>query len=473
MIMIIHNPDLSTKESPASLHVLIVEDSLDDAELMMVLLQKDGLQVDWQRVETAADFLASLKSAPDIILSDWTLPQFSGSHALKLLKESGLDIPFIIVSGSIGEEAAVFAIRNGAYDYLIKDRPERLAQAVRNALDHIKLEKGRKQALQKLYKSEERFRQVADYAGEWIWEVDAEGLYTYCSPIIERILGYTPNELVGKLHFYDLFEASVREELKNAALSAFAGKGSFNNFTNENTAKDGRSIILETSGTPILDEDGTLLGYRGTDTDITERKKSEEALKKSAEDLREAYDATLQGWSNALELRESATAGHSQRVVLLSLEIAKVLKFNEVELANIQRGALLHDIGKMGIPDIILLKPGPLTEDEWGIMRQHPLLAYQMLSKIPYLTPSLDIPHYHHEKWDGTGYPHGLKGEEIPIAARIFAVVDVWDALTSDRPYRVAWSNKKALDYIKTQSGFHFDPRIVEIFVEILKSNSI
>jgi DNA-binding NtrC family response regulator len=179
MIMIIHNPDLSTKEPPISLRVLIVEDSLDDAELMMVLLKKDGLLVDWQRVETAADFLASLKSAPDIILSDWTLPQFSGSHALHLLKESGLDIPFIIVSGSIGEEAAVLAIRNGAYDYLIKDRPERLAQAVQNALDHIKLEKGRKQALQKLYKSEERFRQVADYAGEWIWEVDAEGLYTY------------------------------------------------------------------------------------------------------------------------------------------------------------------------------------------------------------------------------------------------------------------------------------------------------
>jgi HD-GYP domain-containing protein (c-di-GMP phosphodiesterase class II) len=216
-----------------------------------------------------------------------------------------------------------------------------------------------------------------------------------------------------------------------------------------------------------------LLGYRGTDTDITERKKSEEALKKSAEDLREAYDATLQGWSNALELRESATAGHSQRVVLLSLEIAKVLKFDDVELSNIQRGALLHDIGKMGIPDIILLKPGPLTEDEWGIMRQHPSLAYQMLSKIPYLIPCLDIPHYHHEKWDGTGYPHGLKGEEIPIAARIFAVVDVWDALTSDRPYRLAWSNKKALEYIQTQSGLHFDPRIVEIFVEILKSISI
>ncbi len=466
--MITPDPDMSNQELPKSLRLLIVEDSTDDAELMMVLLKKDGFKVDWKRVETAADFQASLKSAPDIILSDWSLPQFSGSRALQLLNESGLDIPFIIVSGSIGEEAAVLAIRNGAYDYLIKDRPERLAQAVRNALDHMKLEKSRKQALEKLFKSEERFRQVADHAGEWIWEVDAEGLYTYCSPIIERILGYSPNDLVGKLHFYDLFEPTIREELKTAALAAFASKGPFNNFVNENIAKDGRTVILETSGTPILDEYGNLLGYRGTDTDITERKKSEAALKKSAEDLRDAYDATLQGWSNALELRESATAGHSQRVVVLSLEIARAMGFSDSELANIHRGASLHDIGKMGIPDVILLKPGPLTEDEWAIMRQHPSLAYQMLSKIPYLTPSLDIPHYHHEKWDGTGYPHGLKGEEIPIAARIFAVVDVWDALTSDRPYRLAWSSKKAMDYIKAQSGKHFDPRIVDIFVNIL-----
>ena len=171
------------------------------------------------------------------------------------------------------------------------------------------------------------------------------------------------------------------------------------------------------------------------------------------------------GWSNALELRESETAGHSQRVVQFSLEIAKVLHFDDAGLTNIHRGALLHDIGKMGIPDTILLKPGPLTDEEWVIMRQHPSLAYQMLSKIPYLIPCLDIPYCHHEKWDGTGYPQGLKGEGIPMAARIFAVVDVWDALTSDRPYRRAWSSEKTLEYIKTLSGKHFDPKIVEIFV--------
>lgn len=464
-----HNSEMDD-HTDTPLSVLIVEDSPDDAELMMVLLKRDGMNVDWRRVDTMEDYLSGLQSMPDVILSDWNLPQFSGAKALKLLKESGKDIPFIIISGSIGEEAAVAAIRNGAHDYLIKDRPERLAQAVHNALEQIELEKSRKKAVELLYKSEERFRQVADNAEDWIWEVDSEGTYQYSSPIIEKILGYTSEELVGKVHFFDLFAPSIREELKAAALSAFSSKASFKRFINENIAKDGRSVILETSGAPILDEDGDLLGYRGTDTDITDRMMAAEALKKSAEDLREAYDATLQGWSTALELRESATAGHSQRVVNLTIELAKLMNFEDAELINIQRGALLHDIGKMGIPDVILLKNGPLAPDEWMTMKQHPTLAYQMLSKIQYLIPCLDIPHYHHEKWDGTGYPSGLKGKDIPIAARIFAVVDVWDALTSDRPYRSAWSVEKAKEYIKDQSGKHFDPEIVRMFFDILES---
>lgn len=463
-----NKPEDKITSNPNPLRVLVVEDSADDAELMMLILRREGIKVDWLRVESADDYIDAIHNLPDIILSDWSLPQFSGSKALQLLKESGLDIPFIIVSGSIGEEAAVGAIRNGAHDYLIKDRPERLAQAVRNALDQIELEKSRKMALDQLYKSEERFRQVAEFAEEWIWEVDSDGIYRYCSPIIEKILGYSPEELVGKFHFYDLFSPGVRDELKNAAFQAFGRKESFKKFINENISKDGRAVILETSGAPMLDDNGKLLGYRGTDTDITERKRDEVALEKSAHDLREAYDATLQGWSNALELRESATAGHSQRVVNMTLELAKLMRFNEAELVNIQRGALLHDIGKMGIPDQILLKNGPLTQDEWVTMKQHPTLAYQMLSKIQYLVPCLDIPHYHHEKWDGTGYPSGLKEEDIPIAARIFAVVDVWDALTSDRPYRPAWSAEKAMEYIKDQSGKHFDPEIVKLFFEIL-----
>ena len=179
-----------------------------------------------------------------------------------------------------------------------------------------------------------------------------------------------------------------------------------------------------------------------------------------------AYDETIEGWAHALELRDMETEGHSRRVVTLTMELAKKIGINETRMTDVYRGALLHDIGKMGVPDAILQKPGKLTDDEWEIMRLHPVYAYEWLSEIDYLRPALDIPYYHHERWDGTGYPSGLKGEEIPIAARVFAIVDVWDALRSDRPYRKAWSREKTLSHIQAESGKHFDPQVVTVFIE-------
>jgi putative nucleotidyltransferase with HDIG domain len=178
-----------------------------------------------------------------------------------------------------------------------------------------------------------------------------------------------------------------------------------------------------------------------------------------------AYDATIEGWSHALDLRDKETEGHTQRVADLTLRLAQVMGVGDHELIHIRRGALLHDIGKMGITDEILRKPASLDEPEWVVMRQHPLYAYDMLSPISYLRPALDIPYCHHEKWDGSGYPRGLAREQIPLAARLFAVVDVYDALTSDRPYRKAWSHKKALEYVQQQAGQHFDPEIVSAFL--------
>jgi PAS domain S-box-containing protein/putative nucleotidyltransferase with HDIG domain len=186
-------------------------------------------------------------------------------------------------------------------------------------------------------------------------------------------------------------------------------------------------------------------------------------------DLMHAYDSTLEGWALALELRDMETEGHSQRVTELTVRLARNLGIRESNLPHVRRGALLHDIGKMGIPDSILLKPGPLNEEEWEIMRQHPVHAYEMLRHIDYLKPALEIPYCHHEKWDGSGYPRGLNGEDIPLPARIFAVVDVWDALLSDRPYRKAWPEEKVLDYLRQQSGKHFDPKVLEAFLAMAK----
>jgi putative two-component system response regulator len=182
-------------------------------------------------------------------------------------------------------------------------------------------------------------------------------------------------------------------------------------------------------------------------------------------ELLTAYDKTIEGWSRALDLRDKETEGHTQRVTKSTVDLARAAGLGEDDLKHIWRGAMLHDVGKLGIPDSILLKPGKLTDDEWETMRMHPVYAYEWLSGIEYLTKALDIPYCHHEKWDGTGYPRRLKGEQIPIAARLFAVNDVWDALTSDRHYRRAMLTDEAMQYIKTQKGSHFDPDVVELFL--------
>ena len=184
-------------------------------------------------------------------------------------------------------------------------------------------------------------------------------------------------------------------------------------------------------------------------------------------ELEEAYQATLEGWVDALDMRDKETEGHTQRVTILTERLARSMGVEGDELIQITRGALLHDIGKMAISDSILLKPGPLTEEERELMKQHPVHAHKMLNRIEFLRPAIDIPHYHHEKWDGTGYPAGLKGEDIPLAARIFPVVDVWDALTSNRPYRKGVPHDEVKARIKADAGTHFDPSVVDAFLQM------
>ena len=189
-------------------------------------------------------------------------------------------------------------------------------------------------------------------------------------------------------------------------------------------------------------------------------------LQRANMELAVAYDATIEGWSQAMDLRDKETEGHTERVTEMSMQLGKAMQLGEEYLVHLRRGALLHDIGKLGVPDSILLKADKLTDEEWQIMKKHPQFAYDMLNSIAYLHRALDIPYCHHERWDGTGYPRGLKGAQIPLAARIFAIVDVWDALTSDRPYRRAWSKPDTLKYMHEQSGKHFDPQVVDIFLK-------
>lgn len=195
-------------------------------------------------------------------------------------------------------------------------------------------------------------------------------------------------------------------------------------------------------------------------------------LQRSRDELAHAYDTTIEGWAKALDLRDRETEGHSRRVTELTVKIARKLGIDDAQMDHIRRGALLHDIGKLGVPDSILLKPAQLDADERAVMMCHPEMAYQILNPIPFLRDALDIPFYHHERWDGTGYPCGLKGQAIPLAARIFAIVDVWDALLYDRPYRPAWAPERVMDYIRQLAGSHFDPDIVPVFEEAIRETT-
>ena len=196
-----------------------------------------------------------------------------------------------------------------------------------------------------------------------------------------------------------------------------------------------------------------------------------EQLQRANDELTVAYDATIEGWSRALDLRDRETEGHTQRVTEMSVRLGRHMGLSEADLVHLRRGALLHDIGKMGVPDSILLKPGPLTEEEWRIMRLHPEYAFEWLSPIPFLRPALDVPYAHHERWDGSGYPRGLKGDAIPLAARIFTAVDIWDALSSDRPYRRGWPSEEVRAHLQSLAGVHLDAAVVEVFLQLLDAD--
>jgi putative nucleotidyltransferase with HDIG domain len=329
------------------LHLLIVEDSADDAELLVRELRRGGYAVDFERVDTAEGMKAALgRRAWDLIASDHSMLQFDSQAALEILKASGIDAPFIIVSGTIGEDRAVRAMRAGAKDYLVKGQLARLVPVVQRELADV---------------ATRRARQAAELA--------------------------------------------LRDHEQHALLQLAA-----------------------------------------------------------------AYEATLEGWAQALDMRDRETEGHSRRVTDLTVRLARVMGVSEADCVHIRRGALLHDIGKMGIPDSILRKPAPLSPEEWEIMRRHPDAARELLAPIEYLAPAMDIPYCHHEKWDGSGYPRGLKGEDIPLAARLFAVVDIWDAVRSVRPYSEAWTDEKALEYLSSVAGTHLDPTITAAFIELLAS---
>lgn len=313
-----------------------------------------------------------------------------------------------------------------------------------------------------IQENEERLRTLVNALPDFVIFKDGAGRWQDVNVVGERLFEFqaeryhgqtdldlaeqVPNlrELMLWCHATDE-ETWERGELSHCQVGAFAFKGKLHSY--------------DLVKVPLYWPDGRRKGMVIVGRDITD-------LKESEKQLILAYDSTLNGWAKAIELRDKVTDDHTRRVVAVTEALARLAGVAEEQLVHIRRGAMLHDIGKIGVPDSILSKPGPVSEIEMAVMRQHPEQAFRMLSDIEFLRPALEIPYCHHEHWDGSGYPRGLQGEQIPLAARIFAVVDVWDALTSDRPYRKAWPEQEALEYIQQQAGINFDPRIVKIFVE-------
>ncbi|HET6594426.1 MAG TPA: HD domain-containing phosphohydrolase [Anaerolineales bacterium] len=654
------------------LRILLVEDSEDDASLLLREVRRGGYEIEFERVETAGAMRAALaRQQWDLIICDFSLPSFSAPNALGVLKESDIDLPFIIVSGTIEEESAVDALKAGAHDFITKGNFARLLPAIERERKEAAVRRERREHERELeaialvssqLRTAKTFNDMlsrlldqavslvqAEAASIWLYDpvqdvielkiqrgwsdeyigsffkpgegipgivvqqgkaivarefhqdehVPQEnrpippGVGGACIPLHseDNIVGALlihvtlPRELTrgelrilnalaeiggNSIHRMVLYEQTVKQLEKLAALRSIdlaissvfdlrvtltivlnevirqlkvdaacvlllqsasnrleyvegqgfqtrniettslrVGEGSAGQafmerqlvqvpnlatdriFTRGQLLADERFVsyyavplvskgevkgVLEVFHRARLNPDQEWLDFLeilGGQTAIAvENSMLFQDLQRSNFELMMAYDATIEGWSRALDLRDRETEGHTQRVTEMTLRLASKMGLNEERLTLIKRGALLHDIGKMGIPDYILLKPESLTEEEQRIMRQHPQLAYDMLEPIVYLRDALNIPYCHHEKWDGSGYPRGLAGTQIPLEARLFAIVDVWDAITADRPYRKGWPRPQALNYIREQSGKYFDPKLVELFLQEMEDQN-
>jgi len=452
-----------------SIHILLIEDDSGHTELIQRAFEERGNGVCLTAVSTLAEARACLMNLqPALIISDWRLPDGEGSELLSE-EHQHLPCPPIVIMTSYGNEHdAVESMKAGALDYIVKSAESMMdmPHIAERALHQWQILQEQKRMQRALAEQEAQFRLLAENSSDMISRHNMQGDFLYVSPACRTLLGYEPAELTGQPvipliypedtnTFLELLSSPTRES-PTAALSYRARH------------KNGGFVWLETTVKIIQNPNSEAIEVQASSRDITERKQSQVELQLAHMALQDAYDRTIEGWVRALDLRDQETEGHTQRVTEMTIKLARRLGCTDEELVHIRRGALLHDIGKMGIPDQILQKPGPLTEPEREIMRRHPQYAYQMLSPIQYLNQALSIPYYHHERWDGSGYPHGMKGEEIPIFARLFAVVDVWDALSTDRAYRKSLPAREVIEYLEEEAGQLFDSDIVKIFLDMI-----
>ena len=447
---------------PAS-KILIADDNPSIREYLNGLLMNDDFELVFAE-DGAQAFELVQSTYPDLILLDVMMPKMNGVEVCRLIRQDPrlAEMPIIMITALDDRNSRLQGLQAGADDFISKpfDAQELLARI--NTITRLN-------RYRRLNEERAKFEQLVKFSPDGILILNSEGDILMANPAFKRMASAASEEVQNQRieNFLDPTDV-VQVHLKLAEM--FSGRLETLRLESTLRHSKGTGIPVEVHTSLTQWEDGQaaqLIMH-----DITNRKQSEKKLHQAHEELKAAYNATIEGWAQTLELRDIETAGHSRRVTDYAMKLAQQMGFTGEALNDFYRGATLHDIGKIGIPDSILLKPDRLTETEMNLMRQHTQYAFKVLSNVGFSGPVVDIPHYHHEKWDGSGYPEGLKGEEIPLAARVFAIVDVWDALSSDRPYRPAWTNEKVLDYLWEESGKHFDPEVVKTFLELLQKES-
>ena len=631
--------------------VLMLEDTPTDVELAEHELHKAGVHFISKRVDTRDAFVRALEDfRPDIILSDYSLPDFNGMAALEIVQRDHPEVPVIMLTGAFSDTDAVELLTAGAKDYILKDRLARLAPAVLRALAAEQVVRARKLAEQALCKSEVKFRSLVENSSDWIWEVDEDFVYTYVSPRVFNLLGYNAEELVDKKTPFDLMQEDEAERVKTVLEADMREAKPLRLLENTCLHKDGRKVFLETSGMPFFDSQGVCIGYRGVNRDITERKQAQariqilsriyatlsytnttivrvknrdelfreicegavkfgkfamawiglvdettnrivpvchygegsdflkdivisvddeplgrgptgtavrenrvvtvedfatdeqmlpwrnaalkagfhgsaglplrfdgkvigtltlysdepnyfdndllnllaemsidisfaldnferEALRRRAEEertialnkLKQSLDGCIQMAATVTEMRDPYTAGHQRRVSKLATAIASEMELSAELIEGIHFGSLIHDVGKIAIPAEILSKPGRLTEIEFMLIKTHPQAGYNILKGIDFPWPVAQMILQHHERLDGSGYPGGLKGDEIILEAKILIVADIVEAMSSHRPYRPGLGIDVALAEIERGRGTFYDSRIVDICTSLFR----
>ncbi|MCG8349338.1 MAG: response regulator [Chloroflexales bacterium] len=436
--------------------ILIVDDMLEVREVLGDLLYFP----EYHLLFAASGAEALTQAAthlPDLILLDVMMPGMDGIEACCKLREDPrtAEMPIIMLTALDDQASRLACIEAGADDFISK--PFNRAELRARVRTITRLNRYRR-----LHEERAKFERMFMLAPDGIVIVNKTGAILLANRAMARLLGMMQAKDVQNSNFLQLLEPQHTEHYRDIVDAAAANLVYAERIETTLLRQEGGRLRVELQIGPIVWDDQAAAQIIARD--VSEQKQAEQRIRSLNTELLQAYDATLEGWSKALELRDEETEGHTQRVTEVAVRLARAMGVDEEALVHIRRGALLHDIGKLGIPDNILLKPGPLTDEEWVTMRLHPVYAYEWLKPIDFLHAALDIPYYHHEKWDGSGYPCGLRGEDIPLAARIFAVIDVWDALSNDRPYRKAWPLERVHEHIRSGTGSHFDPQVVTSF---------